>query len=124
MKKETLATIGIVVLILIIAGAIIYSKTTGLAVQNIATEAEAKWIGEHSVVYTQTGCIHCIEQEKLFGNNWKYINSINYDSTKPEIVQAFTNANIIGTPTWVIDGQNYEGKLSIEKLKELTGYKA
>jgi len=118
--KVNKATIGIFILILLIAGAVIYSKSTGLATQNIIPSEEvAKWIGNHSVMYSQTGCIHCKEQLDLFGDNAKYLNIIDEKD-----MQKFIDAGITATPTWIINGQKYVGKKTIEELKELTGYKA
>ena len=122
MTKGKLATIGIIIIVLAIAAAIIYSKNAGFATKDIATEAEAKWIGEHSIVYTQAGCIHCKELEDLFGSSWKYINSIDCASSQ-EKIQACIVANITATPTWIINGEQYIGVQTVEKLKELTGYK-
>jgi glutaredoxin len=120
MKKETLITISIVAAILIIAGGIIFIKNfQGSTVQDTPSEQVAKYIGEHSTVYTQQGCSHCIEQENLFGANWKYIHSVDYFADP----QAFIDANIKATPTWVINGQQYVGVQSIDTLKNLTGYK-
>ena len=120
MEKGKLATIGFIVLILLIVGTVVYSKNTGQAIKDIPSESVAKWIGEHSVLYVQTGCSHCKEQEDLFGNNVKYINII--DGIKEENRQKFIDAEIEYTPTWVINGQKYVGVQSIEKLKEITGY--
>ena len=79
-------------------------------------EAVYQCIGEKSIIYTQEGCIHCIEQEKLFGEGWKYINE--FDCTKNEI--ACFETGIQGTPTWIIDGKMYSKVLSIEELRKLT----
>ena len=118
MRKEKIITIGIVILILFVAGAVIF-KSTGLAViREIPSEEVAKYIGEHSVLYAQAGCIHCKEQEDLFGANVKYLNIV--DCLKD--TEVCINLDIKGTPTWIINGQKYEGYQSIEKLKELTGY--
>lgn len=122
MNKEKLITFSIVAFILLVAGGIIYFRSTGLNTQNTASEEVAKYIGEHSVVYTQVGCSHCIEQENLFGDNWKYINSVDC-VLSPENTQICINAGITVTPTWIINGEKYTGVQSIEKLKELTGYK-
>ena len=122
--KISKATIAVFILVLLIAGAAIYWKSTGSVVQNnTATEAEAKWIGAHSVVYVQAGCIHCKDQEDLFGNNWKYINSIDCISSQAN-TQACITANITATPTWVINGQQYVGFQTLSNLDNLTGYKA
>lgn len=122
MKKEKLVTVGIIALVLILAGIIISFKTglIGQAVKGMPSEEVAKWIGGHSVLYVQTGCIHCIEQEKLFGDNVKYLTVI--DCLKEGNTQACINAGIEGTPTWIINGQKYVGVQEIETLKELTGY--
>lgn len=117
MNNKTI-TIAVVMFVLILAGAIIYAKNTGLAVKDIPSEEVAKWIGEHSVLYVQAGCHACKVQEDLFGENYKYLNTV--DCLKD--IQACINLGIEATPTWIIDGEKYVGVQSIEKLKELTGY--
>ena len=120
-----LATFIVIVLVLLIAGVVIYFKNPGLiglTVQNnIASENVSKWIGTHAMVYVQAGCIHCKEQEDLFGSNWKYITSFDCASST-EHAQVCSIAGITGTPTWVINGQQYIGTQSIDTLKQLTGY--
>ncbi len=115
-----LATIFTVALVLLIAGAVILFKgnLTGLGVKDIPSEQVARYIGEHAVLYVQTGCIHCKEQEDLFGDNVKYLTII--DCLKD--TQVCINLGIEGTPTWIINNQKYAGVQSIERLKELTGY--
>lgn len=117
MEKSKLITIISIIIILLIAGGIIYWKNQGFAVQNIPSEEVAKWIGEHSVLYVQTTCSHCRDQEALFGDNVKYLNMVDESQ-----MQKFIDEGIEATPTWVINGQKYVGVQSIEKLKELTGY--
>jgi len=118
MRKERLSTIGVIVLVLLIAGGIIYFKVAGDVVKNIPSEEVAKHIGENSILYVQAGCIHCKEQEDLFGENVKYLTIADC----LEDTQACINAGIEATPTWIINGQKYVGKKTIEELKELTGY--
>ncbi len=120
MGKGRLSTIGVIVLILAVAGAIIFFKNTGFTIKDTPSEEVAKYIGEHSVLYTQTGCVHCKEQEDLFGVNVKYLTIVDYFSEGGE--QKFIDAGIEATPTWIINGQKYVGKKTIEELKELTGY--
>ncbi len=120
MEKQKLVTIGIIALVLLVAGAVIIFKS-GLAVQNTdVSEEVAKYIGEHSVLYMRTTCPHCVDQEKMFGENVKYLNMI--DGDKAENVQKFIDAGVTEVPTWIINNQKYVGVQSIEKLKELTGY--
>lgn len=121
MEKSKLVTISVVIIVLLLAGGIIYFKNfQGSTIADIPSEKVARWIGEHSVLYGQTGCIHCKIQEDLFGENVRYLNII--DGIKEENRQKFIDAGIEGTPTWVINGQKYVGVQSIEKLKTLTGY--
>lgn len=116
-RINVFVTIAIILLIGIVVFFIIRGKTTVTTV----SEDAAKWIGNHSIVYVQTGCIHCIEQEQLFGDNWKYIHSVDcISSTKNQ--QVCIVANIPGTPTWVINGQQYVGPQTIAQLEKLTGY--
>ena len=112
------ATVITVIIILLVAGGVIFFKNfQGSTVQDTPSEEVAKWIGEHAVLYVQTGCIHCKEQEDLFGINVKYLNIIDEKN-----MQEFIDAGIEATPTWIINGQKYVGVLSIDELKELTGY--
>ena len=121
MEKSKLATIMVVIVILIVAGGIIYLKNfQGSAVSDNASESVAKWIGEHSVLYMKTSCPHCQDQEAMFGDNVKYLNMI--DGDKIENEQKFIDAGITAVPTWVINNQTYVGVQSIDTLKKLTGY--
>ena len=118
MRKEKLITISVVVLILLVAGGVIFLKNTSFTVKDTPSVEVARYIGEHSVLYTQAGCIHCKEQEDLFGVNVKYLNIVDC----LEDTQVCINLGIEATPTWIINGQKYVGKKTIEELKELTGY--
>ncbi len=122
MKKiwNTLVTILVVLIVAAIAFFVIYGKMGGNVVEPTPAEV-AKYIGEHAVLYVQTGCIHCKEQEDLFGENVRYLNII--DCFEEGNMQICINEEIERTPTWVINGEKYEGVQTIEKLKELTGYK-
>ena len=118
MEKGKIVTFSIIVLILFVAGGIIYFKNFQGATVDTAGEKESKWIGEHSILYIQPGCIHCKEQEDKFGTNIKYLNVV--DCLKEP--QKCIDAGIEGTPTWIINGEKYIGATSIETLKELTDY--
>ncbi len=117
MKKNSI-TIITIILVLAIASGIIFLNQTGFAAKNTSSEKIAKWIGQHSLLYIQKGCPHCENQEKMFGDNVKYLTIIDCLGD----TQACILKGIEGTPTWVIDGQKYVGVQSIDKLKELTGY--
>ena len=72
-------------------------------------------ISDNSKLYVQLGCHACENQEKLFGNNYQYLNVTDcfYEQDKCSDIQA--------TPTWIINRKKYTGVQEIEKLKELTG---
>jgi hypothetical protein len=118
MNKEKVVTVAIIFSILLIAGIIIYSKTKGPENNAIPSIQVSEYIGARSILYVQTGCSHCIEQEALFGENAKYLNMIDC----VQYAQVCIKAGIEATPTWVINGKKYVGVQSIEKLKELTNY--
>lgn len=121
MQKEKLATVGFVIGILAIAGAIIFFQNfQGGVIKDTPQEEVAKWIGDHSTLYVQTGCSHCIEQEDLFGANVRYLTIV--DCIKQENRQECIDKGIEATPTWIIDGEKYVRVKTIEELKELTGY--
>lgn len=103
-------TIFIIVLIVVIAY-FAFTRQTNESSQDIA-----KCIGERSILYVQLGCSHCQAQEELFGDNVEYLTIVDcfYEPQKCE------NKNILRTPTWIINHQNYEGVLNIDKLRELT----
>jgi len=122
MGKEKLITMGVVVLILLIAGGVIFFKNTSFTVKDTPSEEIAKYIGEHAVLYVLPTCSHCKDQEDLFGVNVRYLNIV--DCSNIENRQKCIDAlGIEGKfPTWIISGQKYVGVQSVEKLKELTGY--
>ena len=115
MKKslERFITALVVIVVLIISAFIILNKPTTQTSSDIA-----KCIGQNSVVYVQTGCSHCKDQEDLFGNNTQYLTMI--DCLQAGNMQKCVSAGIQGTPTWIIKNQSYEGVQTVEKLKELT----
>ena len=122
MKKvwNLLVTLLVIVGVMAVAFSVIIWKSSS-TIKDLPSEEVATYIGEHSVLYVQTGCIHCKEQEDLFGVNVKYLNIVDCVSS-PENTQACINADITATPTWIINGQKYTGVQTVDKLKELTGY--
>jgi hypothetical protein len=103
------------VMILIIVGVILIIAFAPQ--KNTIDNQTVLCISQNSIVYTQAGCLHCQEQEDLFGNKWKLIN---YRDCKiyPEICIL---EDIKSTPTWEINGEKYEGFQSLAQLKNLTG---
>jgi hypothetical protein len=107
--KNRIINISIFILIMIIA-LIIINKP----VQEV-NKKTAICIGEKSSLYTQLGCHACEIQEKMFEENYKYINVTDcfYEREKCSSIKY--------TPTWIINNEEYVGFQSIEKLKQLTG---
>lgn len=109
MKKNNLATILIIILILV------FVLVVKLLENPQTTEEIAKCIGENSVFYTQLGCHACKTQEKMFGENVKFLNKIDctFEYEKCQEIET--------TPTWKIKGELYRKVQSIQTLQELTG---
>jgi len=74
-------------------------------------------IAENSLVYSSATCSTCKYQKSLFGDYYSLINEIDclYEGEKCQ------EAQIKGTPTWIINSQEYLGAKTIEELKQLTG---
>jgi glutaredoxin len=68
-------------------------------------------------MYGTEWCSHCKNQKELFGNSFQNIDYIDCDWNKDECQEAGVN----GYPTWVIDGKNYPGEQTFDKLSSLTG---
>lgn len=114
-KKKSLATFLIILGVIVLAAVILYLQTKNSGNPGISPDL-AKCIGAHSQIYVQLGCSHCADQEAMFGENWKYINSTDcyYNPEKCNL------AGIKYTPTWIISGKQYIGVQSVDELKNLT----
>ena len=108
-NKNRFLTIGIILVIILIS----YFSLTKSTPET--DEEIVKCIGEKATLYGQDGCPHCINQEKIFGNNSIYLNIIDCTASPEKCV------GIKGTPSWSIKGKEYLGVQSIIKLQELTG---
>jgi hypothetical protein len=111
MNKKSWIT-KIVILAVVILVIIILTRSS-----NGSTEELAKCIGENSELYIQLGCHACESQEDMFGENYQYLTTIDCFYNQEECI----DKEIKGTPTWIINGQEYLGSKSIEELKNLTG---
>lgn len=113
MKKDTriYLTLGIIVVLIIVG--IFWIKKNG----ETLNEKTAKCIAEKSELYVQLGCSACKIQEDMFKDSYVYLNVIDCHYQP----QKCADAQITHTPTWLINGEKYEGLQSIQKLKELTG---
>jgi len=119
MNKKVASTLTTIFILLVI-GIVLYFVTIGKPSVTVSAQA-AQYIGNHSIVYVQAGCVHCKDQEDLFGDNWKYITALDCIASQAN-TQICISQNITGTPTWVINGRQYIGVQSIQTLENLTGY--
>ncbi len=111
-EKKKWVTIGAILIILVFAFIVLNKHSAP------TSEEIAKCIGQNSKLYIQTGCIHCENQLKLFGENQKYLNIYN---CMDDNWKTCRELELLGTPTWIIKGTKYTGKQSIENLQKLTG---
>ncbi|MBU4069995.1 MAG: hypothetical protein KJ646_03350 [Nanoarchaeota archaeon] len=105
--------ISVLIIVLIIMFSIIILNTSASSI----SEEDAKCIGKNSELYVQLGCHACETQEKMFNENYKYLNVIDCFYEKDECIKK----EISATPTWIINENKYLGVQSLEELKELAG---
>ena len=85
---------------------------------NITMDSFAKCLTQHNAtMYGALWCSHCNHQKEMFGNSVKYIHFIDCDKYK----DTCEKNNIIGYPTWIINGKQYLGVQELETLSKLTG---
>ena len=78
----------------------------------------AKCLTENgATIYVSKYCGHCEHQKEMFDDSLKYVNSVECTENQ-ELCQ---QNGIRGVPSWIINGEKYEGVQSFERLSELTG---
>jgi hypothetical protein len=122
MKRGIDMTIASGVMMLALLALIFYSsgKTTGLAVAaSDAGDGMASFAAcvyeKGATLYVSSGCPDCEEQKSLFGESFANIKSSFCEG------ECDGRSDITKFPTWIINGKKYEGKMTLEKLGELTG---
>jgi len=96
-----------------------YKNLTGKGIAPGQYDEFAKYLTEQGIkMYGTEWCPHCKNQKALFGDSFQYIDYIDCDKDS----KACQDANINGYPTWKINGQNYPGEQSIERLARLSEY--
>jgi hypothetical protein len=106
-NKSFIWTILIIIIITIAVIFLLFRRV------DYVNETDAKFIGNHSILYVQLGCSHCQKQENIFGENVKYINIVDC------YYNPFDCLNITAVPTWKINGEYYVGYKSLEDLKKI-----
>lgn len=115
-KDMKVYLILIVIVILIIAGIYYFKKIN----KENPEEQTMKCIAGKTLIYSQTACSHCIQQKQILGNYTSLFNIIECDKDS-ESAKKCSDAKIPGTPTWIINNNQYPGTKTIKELKELTG---
>jgi hypothetical protein len=70
-----------------------------------------------AVMYGTEWCSHCQNQKKAFGDSFQYIDFVDCDQSRDKCL----DAGIQGYPTWKIEGVNYPGEQSLDRLAGLAG---
>jgi hypothetical protein len=106
-NKSFVWTILIIIIVAIVVIFFLFRRV------DYVNEADAKFIGNNSILYVQLGCSHCQKQEDIFGENIKYLKIID---CYYEVEKCY---NITAVPTWEINGEYYTGYKSLEELKSI-----
>jgi uncharacterized membrane protein len=100
-----------------------WTITSGSGEAEIALAQHLKKID--AVMYGAFFCSHCYHQKQLFGRT-AFKKLVNYVECHPQgnnpQVARCEKAGIKGFPTWEIQGKQYPGTQSLEKLAEISGY--
>jgi glutaredoxin len=113
---KTVKKVSLIFGILIFIG-VAYSSISGYFAKPNSLDDFAKCLtNKGATMYGTEWCPHCKEQKEMFGESFKYVNYVEC-TNNPLCGQM----GITGYPTWIINGVQYPGVQSFEKLKELTG---
>jgi len=110
MKKGDIIFAGIIIVLAIVIFWALFIRNTGF------DEETAKCVAAKSKLFSSKTCSHCVEQKRIIGRYIGYFDVV--DITENPWV--WDEYNLRGVPTWIINGEQYEGIQSAEKLKELT----
>jgi len=123
-KMKNYILIGSILLLLILVSGCIdgAKEKETIEEEQIVTERNyddfAKCLTEKGAkMFGTEWCAHCKDQKKLFGDSFQYIDYIDCDKNEKEC----DTAGIKGYPTWIIDGEKYEGEQKLSRLASLTG---
>ncbi len=114
MNTHTRSNLIMILLIFLIIGTIVAIESIKGAVEDTGA---LKCISENSKLIVSKTCDYCYSQKLMLGDSIKYFEIIDIGE-HPEV---WTKYNLRGVPTWIIDEEKYEGKRSVENLKEITG---
>jgi glutaredoxin len=113
MKKKNIKTW---IIAAVIAAAVIALSVDWGTKQNLDEFAQCL-TDNGAVMYGTYWCTYCKAQKADFGESFEFIDYVECTEEKEECIEK----EIDGFPTWIIDGENYQGKQPLQKLSELTG---
>jgi len=81
------------------------------------SEDEWQCVSDNSQLIVKEGCSACAYQKNIIGDSLDKFNMIDcqYEAEK------CAELGIEHIPTWIINGEKYEGARTLEQLKQLTG---
>ena len=93
--------------------------------KNIDFGSFAKCLSERgAVMYGAFWCSHCKQEKDLFGDSFQFINYVECDKNGENANPSeCVEKDIIGYPTWIIDGIKQEGFQSLEQLSKYSNCK-
>lgn len=116
MKKSSIVLWVIAIIILIIL--VFYSPFKSKNSEEGKYDAFAQCLTDAGLkMYGTDWCSHCLNQKKLFGSSFKYINYINCDKNR----ETCLIEGIAGYPTWKINEKSYQGEQTLENFAQITG---
>ncbi len=123
MQKSIKVILGILAIVLVSLVVFYgYNTLTGKVISG--ADSQTNQLAKHltsigAKMYGTEWCSFCSEQKKLFGDSFEYIDYIDCGQDKDICV----SAGVLGYPTWIINGQNYPGLQSLDRLENLSNFK-
>lgn len=111
--KKKIYVMAVVFLLFIGVIAIIFLRSSE---EEECNSKEITCIANKSILIVSKSCGHCADQKKILGEYLNCFEIIDI-SEHPEVIIAY---NIIGVPTWIINGETYAGVRQLKELKNIT----
>jgi glutaredoxin len=67
-------------------------------------------------MYGTAWCPHCQEQKAMFDESFRFVRYVDCDKN----AQVCLSNEVTGYPTWILSGERFEGKQSLEYLADIT----
>ncbi|MBL7170007.1 MAG: hypothetical protein ISS48_03235 [Candidatus Aenigmarchaeota archaeon] len=113
MKKSWIVFFVIVVAVL---GLVVFLSTGRKPTEDY--DEFARCLSEKgATMYGTYWCRYCKNQKAIFGDSFQYVDYVECTENPGLCLEK----GIRGYPTWIIDGKQYPGEQSFERLSELTG---